>query len=224
MRSLLLVPVLLLAACGSSDPCGMSPPPRQLPEGHVLLNPDAPEMRVVPPDSFDVRLETTRGAITVRIYREWAPMGVYRFYNLARNGYYDGSRFFRVLPGFVAQFGLSGIPEADQVWNALPMPDDPPRARNRAGTLAYAMAGADTRTTQLFFNYADNRALDEQGFAPIGRIVDGMGVLFMLHSGYGETPPQGRGPQFGCMLTHGNRYLSRKYARLDEIERLTVME
>jgi peptidyl-prolyl cis-trans isomerase A (cyclophilin A) len=216
--ALLLAAALGLAACATGDPCAGPTPPPSLPPGHVLLDPDIAAVRVVPPDSFDVRFETTQGVVTARFYRDWAPLGVYRFYNLARHGYYDGARFFRVLPGFIAQFGLSGRPEADQLWNELPLPDDPRRWSNRAGTIAFAKAGPDTRTTQLFFNYADNRALDEQDFAPVGRVIDGMGVLFMLHSGYGETPAS------GCILSHGNQYLARRYPRLDYIERAVVVE
>lgn len=217
------IPVLLLLLAGCSDaPCGGEAPPEEVPPSHVLRNPDADEMREVPPDSFDVLFRTSRGDVTVRIFRDWAPMGAFRFYNLARNGFYDGSRFFRVLPGFVAQFGMSGRPEVDSIWNARPMPDDPRRASNRTGTLTYAKLGTDSRTTQLFFNYADNVALDDQGFAPIGRVIDGMGALYMLHGGYGETPPQGTGPAFGCILTHGNRYLSRKYRNLDYIQEVVV--
>jgi peptidyl-prolyl cis-trans isomerase A (cyclophilin A) len=213
--------ILLLAGCADSQ-CGGAPPPEEVPPGHALRNPDSPEMKVVPPDSFDVLFRTSRGDVTVRLYREWAPMGVYRFYNLARNGYYDGSRFFRVLPGFVAQFGLSGHPEVDSIWNSRPLPDDPARASNRVGTLTYAKLGADSRTTQLFFNYGENVALDEQNFAPIGRVIDGMGALYMLHGGYGDSPPQGAGPAFGCILSHGNRYLGRKYRNLDYIESVEV--
>jgi peptidyl-prolyl cis-trans isomerase A (cyclophilin A) len=218
-----LCALFLAAGCGG-DPCGGPPPLAEVLPDHVLLDPDAPELKVVPPDSFDARFETTKGAVTVRVYRDWAPMGVYRFYNLARHGFFDGSRFFRVLPGFVAQFGMSGRPEVDRVWNEQTMPDDPRRASNRAGTLTYAKAGANSRTTQLFFNYADNLALDAQDFAPIGRVVDGMGVLFLLYGGYGETPPAGTGPAFHCVLSHGNRYLARTYPRLDHIERLTISE
>lgn len=217
----LLGGLFAVAAC-SADPCEGPPPPSDVPAGHVLLDPAADALREIPPDSFDVRITTTAGEVVVRIHREWAPMGVYRFYNLARNGFYDGSRFFRVLPGFAAQFGMSGRPTIDQVWHDQPMPDDPRRMRNTTGTLTYAKAGADSRTTQLFFNYADNVALDDQGFAPIGRVVAGMDVLFRLHSGYGETQPRGRGPAFACILSHGNLYLSRKYRRLDYIEHIEV--
>ncbi|CAN5646491.1 hypothetical protein BH23GEM9_BH23GEM9_07300 [soil metagenome] len=208
-------------SCGG-NPCDGPPPPRDVPADHVLLNPDSPELKALPPDSFDVRFETTKGDVTVRIYRDWAPMGVFRFYNLARHGFYDGSRFFRVLPGFAVQFGMSGRPQLDQVWNETRMPDDPRRVSNRSGTLSYAKAGPDTRTTQLFFNYADNVALDDLDFAPIGRVIDGMGVLYLLHSGYGETQPQGSGPNFRCILSHGNEYLSRKYRQLDHLERLVI--
>jgi peptidyl-prolyl cis-trans isomerase A (cyclophilin A) len=211
-----------MASC-SSEPCGGAPP-ADVPAGHVLLDPDSPELKQVPPDSFDVRFETTKGDVVVRIHREWAPMGVFRFYNLARNGFYDGARFYRVLPGFVAQFGASGRPQIDQVWHGQPMPDDPRRVSNRAGTLSYAMAGPDSRTTQLFFNYGENVVLDEQNFAPIGRVIEGMGALYLLHSDYGETQPQGSGPYFGCILSHGNAYLSARYRRLDYIERAIVVE
>jgi peptidyl-prolyl cis-trans isomerase A (cyclophilin A) len=213
-----------LTACGGTDVCGGPPPAPVVAAGHPLLDPDDERLKVVPPDSFDARFATTKGVVIVRFYRDWAPLGVYRFYNLARHGFYDGSRFFRVLPGFVAQFGVSGQPEVDAVWNEQPLPDDPRRVSNRAGTLTYATAGPDTRTTQLFFNFGDNYALDEQGFAPIGRVVEGMGALFLVHGGYGETPPQGTGPRFDCILSHGNQYLSRRYPRLDYIESVTIVE
>jgi peptidyl-prolyl cis-trans isomerase A (cyclophilin A) len=219
----ILLPMLLLAGCGEGR-CGGDPPPTELPADHVLLHPDSPGLKAVPPDSFVVLFRTTQGDVAVRIYRDWAPMGAFRFYNLARHGYYDGSRFFRVLPGFVAQFGMSGRPEVDAIWNERPVPDDPRRVSNRTGTLTYAKLGDDSRTTQLFFNFGDNVGLDDQGFAPIGRVVDGMGALYLLHGGYGETAPRGRGPDFSCILSHGNRYLSRNYRQLDYIEELIIIE
>jgi peptidyl-prolyl cis-trans isomerase A (cyclophilin A) len=219
-----LLLAVFVAACGTDDPCGVRPPAHDLPADHVLLNPDSAALRQVPPDSFDVRLVTTQGDVVVRVYRTWSPMGVYRFYNLARSGFYDDSYFFRVIPGFVAQFGVHGQPQVDQLWHGLPMPDDPRRLgiSNRTGTLSYARLGPDSRTTQLFFNFADNLTLDEQGFTPIGRVVSGMPALYRLHGGYGETRPQGRGPDFGCILSHGNRYLERRYPRLDRIEAVEV--
>jgi peptidyl-prolyl cis-trans isomerase A (cyclophilin A) len=211
-----------LAACGG-NPCDGPPPPEVVPPDHPLRSPDHPAMREVPPDSFDVRFETTQGPVTVRIYRDWAPMGVYRFYNLAGRGFYNGSRFYRVLPGFIAQFGMNGNPEVDAVWSEQPIPDDPPRASNRAGTLTYAKTGPDSRTTQLFFNFSPNTGLDAEGFAPIGRVIDGMGALYLLHGEYGETQPRGRGPDFGCMLSHGNRYLNARYGDLDYIESVSIL-
>lgn len=220
---LALAAALLGAACGGS-PCGGPPPEPRLPADHVLLRPDSPELQQVPPDTFDVRLETSQGVVTVRVYRAWAPIGATRFYNLVRNGFYDGSRFFRVLEGFAAQFGAHGEPAVDQLWGERPMPDDTPRVKNLRGTLAYAKLGANSRTTQLFFNYRDNEGLDAQGFAPIGIVTDGMPVLRRLYASYGETAPQGTGPAWSCILSHGNDYLDRKYPQLDHIERATVLE
>lgn len=221
MRSLVFV-ALILAACGG-NPCGPAPRQPAIPPAHVLLNPDAPGVNEVPPDSFDVVMETSAGTVHVRVYRDWAPLGASRFYNLAAHGFYDGARFFRVLPGFAAQFGMSGRPALDSVWSERPLPDDPPRVRTDAGTLSYAMAGPGTRTTQLFFSYRGNEMLDAQGFAPIGRVVDGMEVLFRLYAGYGEVAPEGEGPAFGCIASHGNAYLANRYPRLDSIQHVEVV-
>jgi peptidyl-prolyl cis-trans isomerase A (cyclophilin A) len=220
-RGACLAALVLVAAC-SDDPCGGAPPADDLPPGHVLLDPESPELKQVPPDSFDAVFETTQGEVRVRVYRDWAPMGAFRFYNLARAGFYDGARFFRVVPGFVAQFGLSGRPQLDRVWSEQPIPDDPRRMNNGTGTLTYAKTDADSRTTQLFFNLRGNPGLDEQDFAPIGRVVENMGALFLLYSGYGDTPPQGSGPEAGCIISHGNRYLDRRYDRLDAILRVRI--
>ena len=214
--------ILLLTAC-ADNPCGSPPPAADLSPDHVLLRPDAPELNETPPDSFDVEMETTAGTVRVRVYRDWAPLGAARFYNLARHGFYDGSRFFRVLPGFVAQFGMNGTPAIDSTWLRQRLEDDPPRVPTAAGTLTYAMAGPGTRTTQLFFSYRANEMLDAQGFAPIGRVVDGMQVLFRLNGEYGEIPPEGTGPSFGCIASHGNHYLTRRYPDLDFIRTARVI-
>jgi peptidyl-prolyl cis-trans isomerase A (cyclophilin A) len=221
MRVLALT-ALLLAACADS-PCGSPPPPSDIPPDHVLLRPELPELNETSPDSFDVVLETSAGTLRVRVFREWGPLGAARFYNLTRHGFYDGSRFFRVLPGFAAQFGMSGTPAIDSVWLRQRLQDDPPRLPTGAGTLSYAMAGPDTRTTQLFFSYRANEALDAQGFVPIGRVIEGMEVLFRLNAEYGEVPPTGTGPSFACIASHGNHYLSRRYPRLDSIQSARVL-
>lgn len=214
--------ILLLAACADS-PCGSAPPLSDLPPDHVLLRPDAPELNEAAPDSFDVEMETSAGTLRVRVYSDWAPLGAARFYNLTRHGFYDGTRFFRVLPGFVAQFGMNGTPAIDSIWLRQRLEDDPPRVPTGAGTLTYAMAGPGTRTTQLFFSYRANEMLDAQGFAPIGRVVDGMQVLFRLNGEYGEIPPEGTGPSFGCIASHGNHYLTRRYPDLDFIRTARVI-
>lgn len=220
---LLALSALLMTAC-ANDPCGRPPPASALPTDHVLLRPDAPELNESPPDSFDVVLETSAGTVRARIFRDWAPLGAARFYNLARHGFYDGSRFYRVLPGFAAQFGMSGIPAVDSVWLRQQLPDEPARVPTGPGTLSYAMAGPGTRTTQVFFSYRANEMLDAQGFVPIGRVVEGMDVLLRLNGSYGEIPPQGTGPSFGCMTSHGNHYLSRRFPRLDSIHSAHVVE
>jgi peptidyl-prolyl cis-trans isomerase A (cyclophilin A) len=219
-----VLPFLLLCVACADDPCGGAPPDPRHPADHVLLHPDSDALKQVPPDSFDAVFETSAGRVTVRVVREWAPLGAYRFYNLARNGFYDGSRFFRVLPGFVAQFGASGDPAVDRTWLDQRLPDDPRRVPNTAGTLTFASAGPDTRTTQLFFTYKSNESLDRQGFTPIGRVVDGMEVLFRLNGDYGEVPPRGSGPSFGCILSHGNSYLASRYPRLDSIQSLRISD
>jgi peptidyl-prolyl cis-trans isomerase A (cyclophilin A) len=211
------------ASCGGRG-CGGSPPAPVTPAGHVLLDPTSPELQTPAPDSFDVRLETTQGEVVLRIIREWGPLGAARVYHLARHGFYDGAAFFRVLPGFAVQFGVSGRPELDAVWNEQTLPDEPRRMTNAAGTVAFAKAGPDSRTTQLFINYRLNEALDAQDFVPVGRVIAGMDVLYRLYSDYGDFPPGGRGPAFGCMLTHGNAYLSSRFPELDRIERATVIE
>jgi peptidyl-prolyl cis-trans isomerase A (cyclophilin A) len=220
---LLTLAVLVLAGC-SGNPCGPAPPASDLPRDHVLLHPDSAAFRAQAPDSFDVVLETSAGAMRVRLFRGWGPQGVDRFHNLTRLGFYDGARFFRVLPGFAAQFGMSGRPAVDSVWIEQRMPDEAPRVPTGPGTLSYAMAGPDTRTTQLFFSYRANEALDAQGFAPIGRIVEGMEVLFRLNAEYGEVQPEGSGPSFGCIASHGNHYLSRRYPDLDSITSARLVE
>jgi peptidyl-prolyl cis-trans isomerase A (cyclophilin A) len=202
----------------SSDGCPRVTAPEPTQAQRVLLEPASDAFRAVPPDTFDVRFETSAGEFVVRINREWAPMGAYRFYNLVRNGFFEGVHFFRVIPGFMAQFGVHGVPAVNEAWLDQQIPDDPVRYPNERGTLTFATAGADTRTTQLFINYRDNSAaLDPQGFAPIGRVVQGLDVVDRLYSEYGETAPEGRGPAYECMLEGGNAYLERRFERMDSI-------
>jgi peptidyl-prolyl cis-trans isomerase A (cyclophilin A) len=225
--ALAAVAVLALTVATSSCDSGRCPAvraPRPTEAQRVLLDPSSEAFREVPPDTFDVRFETTAGDFVIEVIRAWAPMGAYRFYNLVRNGFYDGNAFFRVVPGFVVQWGVSGVPEVQRAWNDETMPDDPVLASNRRGTVTFAKAGKDTRTTQIFVNYGENTRLDELGFAPFGRVVSGMENLILLYNGYGELPPLGNAPDFGCMLDGGSAYLDRRYDKLDTIRRAVIID
>ena len=175
------------------------------------------------PDVFDVRLETTKGPIVIEVHREWAPLGAARFHELVRDHYYDDSRVFRVVAGRWAQFGIHGDPRVAARWRHRTIKDDPPRVSNARGTVAFAFAVPDGRTTQVFISLADNTALDAQGFAPLGRVTSGMEVADALESAYGETAGGGiRAGQQDPVFTGGNAYLDREFPRLDRILRAVI--
>jgi peptidyl-prolyl cis-trans isomerase A (cyclophilin A) len=169
------------------------------------------------PDSFRVAFETSKGRFVIQAFRSWAPRGADRFYYLARNGYYDGNKFFRVLPGFVVQWGIHGDPRVNAAWTDRNIRDDSVRQSNQPGTVTFATGGPDTRTTQLFVNLRDNKRLDAMGFSPFGRVVEGMNVVQSLNSEYGEGAPSGNGPDQDRIEKEGNPYLDRMYPRLDSI-------
>lgn len=176
------------------------------------------------PPEFTVRFQTSQGAFTVLVHRSWAPHGADRFYALVRHGFFDDQRFFRVRAGFIAQFGLHGDPAVIAAWKGVVMPDDPPVALNRRGTLAYAFTTAGTRSTQIFINLADNLTLDGQGFAPFGEIVAGIAVIDRLYAGYGESAGGGmRAGQQGRIAAGGNDYLRRDFPRLDVIQAVRII-
>jgi peptidyl-prolyl cis-trans isomerase A (cyclophilin A) len=164
------------------------------------------------PDSFRVTFETSRGPFVVQILRAWAPLGADRFYDLTQQHFFDDARVFRVVPGFVVQFGLNGDPKVNEPWDAKRLPDDSVRQTNARGTIVFATQGPNTRSHQLFINLADNARLDGMGFSPMGRVVDGMNVVDSLYSGYGESPDQ----QY--IQTLGNSYLDRTFPKLDRIK------
>jgi peptidyl-prolyl cis-trans isomerase A (cyclophilin A) len=170
------------------------------------------------PDRFRARFVTTKGAFVVEVTRAWAPRGADRFYNLVKAGYYDDVAFFRVISGFMVQFGINGDGRVNAAWRAARIPDDPVTQSNKRGTLTYAMAGPDTRTTQLFINFADNTNLDSSGFAPFGRVVEGMTVVDALYAGYGEGAPRGMGPDQGRVQEEGNAYLRGSFPKLDFVK------
>jgi peptidyl-prolyl cis-trans isomerase A (cyclophilin A) len=180
-----------------------------------LGNPSA--LRETAPATYKARFETSKGAFVVDVTRDWAPNGADRFYNLVKNGFYDGVRFFRVLDGFMAQFGINGDPKVSAVWREARIQDDPVKQSNRRGFVTYAMAGPNTRTRQLFINYNDrNSSLDKQGFSPFGRVSSGMEVVDALYNGYGESPNQGR------IQMEGNAYLAKDFPRLDFVKKATI--
>jgi peptidyl-prolyl cis-trans isomerase A (cyclophilin A) len=187
----------------------------------ALLTPAA--LQQPAPPEFDVRFDTTAGAFVVRVTRRWAPLGADRFYALVTHGFYDGVRFFRVIPGFGVQFGINGDPAVSNAWRNQRLGVDPVRTSNRRMHVAFAMGGApDTRTTQLFIHVGDNVKLDLLGFAPFGRVVHGQEVVTRLHAGYGEGAPIGEGPDQWRMQTEGNDYLQREFPKLDFIRTAAI--
>jgi peptidyl-prolyl cis-trans isomerase A (cyclophilin A) len=189
----------------------------------ALVTPDPRQERAAAPDTFDVRFETSRGPFVVRVARAWAPRGADRLYYLVRNGYYNEARFFRVIPRFAAQWGAAADPRINRVWETRTIADDPVRRGNARGTVSFATAGPNTRTTQLFVNLVNNFRLDRLGFAPVGRVVDGLAVVDSLYGGYGEGAPAGRGPDQDRIAAEGNAYLARSFPKLDYIRTATVV-
>jgi homoserine O-acetyltransferase len=215
---------ILAGACMVAMACGGDATARDDGMGDPLLDPTADVWQEPAPDTFLVVIETTKGAFTIQAVREWAPIGADRFYNLVRNGFYDDSRFYRVVPGFIVQFGLPGDPEVTRHWLRTTIPDDPVSASNTRGTIAYAMTGPDTRTTQVYISLADNSRLDEQGFAPFGRIIEGMNVVDRLYGGYGEEAGGGlrRGDQ-SRIYEEGNAHLDAEFPQLDRLVRAAIV-
>ena len=191
------------------------------------LFPRPDERPIVAPDSFRVAFETSRGRFDVVAHRAWAPIGVDRFYDLVRRRYYDDARFFRVVSGFVAQFGLSGDPQVTAAWRARTMADEPVRQSNRRGRIAFARGARNTRTTQLFINLRDNARLDTLngfGFPPIAEVISGMEVVDSLYAAYGEGLGGGRGPVQDSIRASGNEYLRRAFPRLDFVRTARVVQ
>lgn len=177
------------------------------------------------PEGFKVKFETTNGDFVIEVFRPWSPRGADRFYNLAKSGYFTDIAFFRVLEGFVAQFGIHGDPKVNQAWTMATIEDDSVKERNQRGTIVFAKTGQPhSRSVQFFINFQDNFGLDNQGFSPFGRVVEGMSVVDSLHSGYGEGSPGGRGPSQGEIVQVGNAYLKRHFPKLDYIERAVVQD
>jgi peptidyl-prolyl cis-trans isomerase A (cyclophilin A) len=190
-----------------------------------LLQPTPGELASAGPDSFRVDVVTTRGAFALMVHRDWSPYGADRVYFLVTNNYYDEARIYRVVKGFVAQFGISGNPLVSAVWKNQRIPDDHVLRNNTRGVVSFARSSRDSRTTQLFINLANNPQLDTAGgfgFPPVAEVVEGMSVVDSVYAGYGEGPPKGQGPAQDSIGTIGNDYLKRAFPLLDYIRTARV--
>jgi peptidyl-prolyl cis-trans isomerase A (cyclophilin A) len=211
-----------LALCASLMAAAQTPAPKSpaTKSSAAHLASTAPRPSLLKPASlnakapavFKARFTTTAGDFVVEVHRDWAPLGADRFYNLVRNGYFTNASFFRVVPGFVVQFGLSANPAVNAVWKDANIQDDPVVQSNKRGFLVFATAGPNTRTTQLFINYGDNARLDGMGFAPFGNVVEGLDVVDKIYSGYGESPRQ------DLITDQGDAYISANFPKIDKIK------
>ncbi len=226
---LLGLPLLLLVGCSKpSEPAksaeekspaaekAPAPPPGEQPKAEAPKPEAAKTAAGQAPAVFKVRFDTSKGPFEIEVHRAWAPKGADHFYQLVKSGYYDGARFFRVVPNFVVQFGLAANPAVTKKWDKT-IPDDPVMQTNRMGSIVYATAGPNTRTTQLFINLRSNQRLDADGFAPFGMVVgDGMKVVQQIYAGYGERPDQ------DAITNKGNAYLNANFPALDYIKKATI--
>jgi len=211
----------LLALAQTSPGTGKEPPRGPSPR-LSLLNPAS--LKAKAPDVFKAQFTTTKGDFTVEVHRDWSPNGADRFYNLVKNGFYDGVVFYRVVPNFMVQFGISGNPKIEAAWAHANLRDDPLKQGNKRGRITYAMAGPNTRTTQVFINFRDNSNLDSQGFTSFGEVTDGMDVVDKLYSGYGDMQEQGgRGPSVSKFEVEGNAYLTKNFSQLDSIKTAKIL-
>jgi len=228
MISIATVSLFILAGCNSHKPQAPEQTPSQASapaaapaapasSGASALDPAKATEKA--PAVFKARFTTTKGDFVVEVHRDWAPNGADRFYNLIKLGFYDGVSFFRDIPGFMVQFGIHGDPAVSAKWRGATIQDDPAAGHtNERGALTYAMAGPNTRTTQLFINFGNNGSLDGQGFPAFGKVASGMDVVDSLYSGYGEGAPRGLGPDQGRLQYEGNPYLQKEFPKMDYVK------
>jgi peptidyl-prolyl cis-trans isomerase A (cyclophilin A) len=211
----------LSAAPNAAAPAAAIPVPQGTFD-EALLHPEMLHEKA--PAVYDVKFATTAGDFTIRVTRAWSPNGADRFYNLVLHHFYDGAAFFRVIPEFMVQFGISAYPQVSAVWSHNTINDDPVVKSNHRGYITFAQTGQpNTRTTQVFINFGDNDSLDKQGFAPFGQVVEGMKSVDNIYNGYGEGAPSGRGPNQGQVQAQGRDYLAKNFPKLDTIKTATVV-
>lgn len=207
----ILLAAVVIAGCGNGDSVDAANTDATE-RNKVLMDVDSPEMKKQAPAAFMARFDTNKGAFVIAVERKLSPHGADRFYNLVRNGYFDGNKFFRVLPGFIVQWGMNGDPAINKIWSESRILDDPVQISNKKGTITFAKPGSpNARSTHLFINYADNNNLDGQGFAPFGHVSEGMEVVEAINSEYKQAPNQ------GMIFEGGNAYLNEHYPNLDTI-------
>ncbi|HLK55724.1 MAG TPA: peptidylprolyl isomerase [Chthonomonadaceae bacterium] len=227
MRVLLAAFVLLMSAVGAmaqNKPDSKPAPPKTDPKAAAkvkekLMHPE--QLKDKAPETFKAKFETTKGDFIVDVTRSWSPNGADRFYNLVKYGFFDGVKFFRVVPGFVVQFGIHGDPDLATKWLQSNIPDDKVVQSNKRGFLTYAKSGApNSRSTQLFINLADNDRLDSMGFSAFGKVSKGMDVVDKLYGGYGEQLTQLQGE----IAQEGNKFLEENFPKLDAIKKATIVK
>jgi peptidyl-prolyl cis-trans isomerase A (cyclophilin A) len=210
-----LVPALAAGRAQSAAHPSGTHPRTHMTTDPALLHPAT--LKAKAPAVFEVKFTTTKGDFIVQVNRAWAPIGADRFYNLVKHGFFTGAPFFRVVPGFIIQFGLTGDPAVNRAWQNANIKDDPVTQSNKPGTITFATAGPNTRTTQLFINFGNNAGLDGQGFAPFGQVTSGMDVVKSLYSGYGEQPNQ------GLITSQGKTYIEKDFPKIDSIKSATLV-
>jgi peptidyl-prolyl cis-trans isomerase A (cyclophilin A) len=213
-----LVALACVSACNKSEekPAGAAPA-----AGGAGLS-DPSKLNETAPATYKAKFTTTQGEFVIEVQRDLAPNGADRFYNLVKNGFYDDTAFFRVVDGFMVQFGISGTPSLNNTWRGARIPDDPVKEKNTRGMVTFATSGPNSRTTQVFINFVDNVNLDAMGFAPFGKVVSGMEVVDKLFKGYGEGAPRGAGPNQMLIQTRGNEYLKSDFPKLDYTQKATI--
>jgi peptidyl-prolyl cis-trans isomerase A (cyclophilin A) len=212
-----LVLIALASGCGGEPPAKTAGGPDL---SNPLLYPARLDERA--PDSFRVRFRTSKGDFVVEVHRAWAPNGADRFYNLVKNGFYDRDRLYRVVKGFMVQFGLNGDPLVNAQWKDKYLVDDPVRQSNKRGRVSFAKGGPNSRTTEVFVNEKDNPSLDQEGFSPFGEVVSGMKVVTSFYDAYGDGPPRGTGPWQAQVQARGNAWLDEHYPKLDSIQKAVI--